>query len=252
VSGWCEALDSICHAPPLQIICAAGLGGLFLLHTRIFLASAAVACGLFPWCAAAQVAPAPVGQSAVDAGSATARGPEACADCLTIPALTPVKVEVLATLGSKTSKTGDTFPIRLAEPIVIDGMDAIPAGTTGMGEVVHAKKSGGSGAAGELVLAARYLDVGGERLRLRSMHLSPNGRSNIDTVQALNVASAAAMPALSLIGFFITGGQATVPKGTIADAKTAAAFTLASPVTVIADAQVPATQPVPPEKGIEE
>ena len=46
-----------------------------------------------------------------------------------------------------------------------------------MGEVVHAKKGGGSGAAGELVLAARYLDFEGSRVRLRSMRLDGNGES---------------------------------------------------------------------------
>jgi len=146
------------------------------------------------------------------------------------------------TLGSKISKTGDTFPIRLAEPILIDGREVIAAGTPGMGEVVHAKKSGGSGAAGELVLAARYLEVAGQRLHLRSLHVSPNGQSKINTVNTINTASAAVAPPLSLIGFFITGGQATVPQGTIADAKTAEAFTLTAPATAPA-AAAPEPQP---------
>ncbi|MET0587174.1 MAG: hypothetical protein ABWZ75_01520 [Novosphingobium sp.] len=71
------------------------------------------------------------------------------------PALTPVSIQILAALGSKVSKSGDTFPIRLAAPVIVDGTVAIPAGAEGMGEVVHAKKGGGIGAAGELVLAAR-------------------------------------------------------------------------------------------------
>ncbi|URW76231.1 hypothetical protein M9980_03120 [Sphingomonas donggukensis] len=175
----------------------------------------ALACSLNAATALAQEAPA------------TAVAP-ACDRCTLIPALTPVTLEVLAPLGSKTSKSGDTFPIRLAEAIVIDGAEAVPAGTTGMGEVVHAKASGGSGAAGELVLAARYLEVGDKRLRLRSMHLSPNGKSKIDTVNTLSVATAAVAPALSVIGFLIRGAQTTVPQGTIVEAKTAEAFTLAA------------------------
>src|SRR5262245_4046011 len=58
-----------------------------------------------------------------------------------VPALTEISVEILADLGSKTSTTGDTFPLRLAAPIVIDGVELVPAGTAGMGEVIHAKKS---------------------------------------------------------------------------------------------------------------
>lgn len=169
-----------------------------------------------------------------------------CVGCATVPALTPVRVEVLATLSSKISKSGDTFPIRLAAPIVVDGHEVIPAGSTGIGEVVHAKKSGGSGAGGELVLAARYFEVGGRHLRLRSFHLAPEGKSNINTVNAINVASAAAVPGVALIGFLITGHQATVAEGTVAEAKTAEAFTIApamaptaAPTPVAAVATVP-------------
>ena len=160
---------------------------------------------------------------------------EPCADCVTIPALTPIKIELLETLGSKVSTSGETFPFRLAGPVLIDGKVAIPAGTPGVGEVVHAKKSGGSGAAGELVLAARYLDVQGRRLRLRSMNFAVNGHSNIRTVNSVAIASAAAAPPAALIGFLITGSQITVPQGTLADAKTAEAF------TVSPSAAVPAT-----------
>ncbi|MFY9350697.1 MAG: hypothetical protein WBL20_15000 [Sphingobium sp.] len=140
--------------------------------------------------------------------------------------MTPVKVAIGATLGSKISKTGDLFPITLADPILIDGKMIMPAGVAGMGEVVHAKGSGGSGAAGELVLAARYLEWRGQRLRLRSLRLSAGAQSNINKVHALNIASAASPVPIGLLGFFITGGQATVSEGTIADAKTAEAAML--------------------------
>lgn len=177
----------------------------------------------------------PATESSPSALPPSAPGALPCAECVTIPALTPVKLELLATLGSKLSKSGEMFPIRLAEPIFIDGREVVAAGATGMGEVVHAKKSGGMGAAGELVLAARYLDIGGQRLRLRSMSQSPSGRSNIGTVNTINVASAASPLPIGLIGFFIKGGQVTIEQGSIADAKTASAFTLvpaepASPV----------------------
>jgi hypothetical protein len=147
-------------------------------------------------------------------------------NCVVIPALTPVSLEIAASVGSKISKTGDTFPIRLAAPIILAGRQVLPAGATGVGEVVHAKKSGGMGAAGELVLAARYLDVGGARMHLRSMHLAVAGKSNIDRVNALNAASVASPVPIGLIGFFIGGGQILIAAGTPATAKVAEAFTL--------------------------
>ena len=156
----------------------------------------------------------------------SAQKPAPQCDCRSIPALTVISIEVMAPLGSKISKTGDVFPITLATPIIVDGVEAVAAGTQGMGEVVHAKKSGGMGAAGELVLAARYLDVNGKRLKLRSLRLVPEGKSAINTVNAINVASAASPLTIGLDGFFISGGQINIPQGTIVEAKTAELFTV--------------------------
>jgi hypothetical protein len=199
------------------------------VHWQLFPAGAALAFAFLPACASAQDGAVP-GQS-----MAPVAGPD-CNAALVIPALTPVRLELLAPLGSKISKSGDSFPIRLAEPLVIDGTRRLPAGVAGMGEVVHAKKAGGSGAPGELVLAARYLEVCGRRLRLRSMHLSPTGTSSMNTVNALNVASAASPLPIGLLGFAIHGGQVTVPTGTIADAKTAEGFGPASSTSEQGDA----------------
>ncbi|MCW3836438.1 hypothetical protein ACFQ1E_10570 [Sphingomonas canadensis] len=154
-------------------------------------------------------------------------------------------MEILAPLGSKVSKSGDTFPIRLAEPILVGGREIIPAGVTGMGEVVHAKKNGGGGGAGELVLAARYLDIGARRLRLRSLRLTEVGESRINTVNAMNLASAASPLPVALIGFLIKGGEVTVPAGRVAEAKTAEAFVLPLPTPVAVAPPVPAAGNAP-------
>lgn len=147
-------------------------------------------------------------------------------------------------LGSKISQTGQMFEIELDQPIIVDGKVVVPAGTRGVGEVIHAKKSGGSGASGELVLAARYLDVGGRRLRLRSLHFAVAGQDRIGTVTAMSVAS----PALSLIGFFVKGKGIDLPEGTPADAKTAEPFLIDPPAAAPAQTPaIPAAPPVAPE-----
>lgn len=194
------------------------------MDRRTWLAAAGLAHFLMPIVGQAQVPAVPAAPvSALASGSPG----QPCTDCIALPALTPVRITIGRALGSKISKTGDVFPITLTDPIRINGKTLVPAGVTGMGEVVHAKGSGGSGAAGELVLAARYLEWGGRRLRLRSIQLAPSGQSNINKVNALNVASAASPLPIGLLGLFITGGQVTVPEGTIADAKTAEAVILA-------------------------
>lgn len=166
---------------------------------------------------------------------------------ITIPALTRIEIELLAELGTNLNKSGDSFPFRLAEPVVIDGKEAIPAGTGGMGEVVHAKKSGAAGAAGELVLAARYLDVDGRRLKLRSLRSVPQGKN-------LTGAAGAASIGMGVFAFLIKGGQSVLPWGTRAEAKTAEVFTLsarpAPPPS--AEAPSPTRTEVPPEQPADE
>lgn len=135
-----------------------------------------------------------------------------------------VTVKIGATLGSKLSVSGQTFPITLAEPIMIDGQQLVPAGVTGMGEVVHAKKTG-VGVGGELVLAARYLDFNGQQIKLRSMQVGGKGKDN----QALTFAVGATV---GLPALFIRGKHIEVPDGSLATAKIAAQVVIPQPQAV--------------------
>lgn len=146
----------------------------------------------------------------------------ACTAC--IPALSPVELVLDSDLGSKISKTGDTFAFHLAKAIVVDGREVVPVGARGQGEVIHAKKAGGSGTAGELVLAARYLVVGSQHLRLRSMHIVQHSADAVGKIDAFNAATVMSPVPVALIGFALTGSNAVFPKGTPAIAKIAEDF----------------------------
>ncbi|MBC2664978.1 hypothetical protein H7F51_05580 [Novosphingobium flavum] len=178
-------------------------------------------------CVTAQpISPAALAESAapVPAPTPVPSGPA-------IPALTPLVLRFEAEMSSQTSKTGEHFPISLAEPVLLDGKVVVPAGALGEGEVIHAKKSGGSGAAGELVLAARWLDVNGRHLRLRSLKAAVAGKDAIHQVDALNAASVMAPLPIGLLGFAISGAKAVYAKGSLATAKTAEAFAI-EPTTI--------------------
>jgi hypothetical protein len=192
----------------------------------------ATLCVLTMLAAAAQAEPAAsVPLPAVD--TATAQGP-------VLPALTPVRIEILETMNSSTSKIGAYFPIRLAEPINLPGGAHVPAGISGAGQVVHAEKSRLAGRAGELILAVRYLDLEGLRIPLRSLtYGAGRGQDNSDTAAVVGIAGGAVGSVLSL---FITGGEVNIPAGTRANAKTSASVTLAAPPyattsTVIGDSK---------------
>lgn len=134
---------------------------------------------------------------------------------ITLPAFTPVDIEILTPLNSKTSKMGDFFDIRLAEPIIVDGKILVPAGAVGKGEVIHAAKARAGGKAGEMILTARYVESHGQQLLLRSFKFgATTGSSKRD--EAL-IAGALLAPAIALL---ISGGNVDVPAGTRAHAKT--------------------------------
>lgn len=114
-------------------------------------------------------------------------------------------------MSSKTAKSGESFAFTLAKPLMLGDAVAIPAGTKGVGEVVHAKGTG-IGVGGELVLAARYLDFDGRHIRLRSMKFGVVGQDRQDLTFAVGIT--AGFPAL-----FIRGKQIEVPAGALAGAK---------------------------------
>lgn len=165
---------------------------------------------LFAAALAAQAAPV------VDQPIATPPAPTLpIAACCVIKAMTPVQLAITNPIASNAVTPGQFFAITLSQPILLDGGRSIPAGTPGQGEVVHASRSGMAGKAGELVLAARYLDFQGIRIPLRSMRFGSVGKDQTGLAFA-------ATTAIGLIGMVITGGEVRVPAGALAVAKISA------------------------------
>lgn len=139
------------------------------------------------------------------------------APTVAIPVMTPVLLQITTDINSKTAKIGEMFPIKLAGPIAIDGKLVVDQGITGQGEVVHAAKARAAGKAGELILAARYLDWNGTRIPLRTFKYGPEtGESRV--TEAVGAAVVIAAP----VALFIAGGEKQVPAGTMATAKVSA------------------------------
>jgi hypothetical protein len=143
---------------------------------------------------------------------------------VTLPALTNVRIRVLADLASKQSVTGDEFDIELIEPIAVSGGYVVPAGTRGRGWVIHADKARFGGKPGELLLGARYLKLGNVEIPLRSMRLGARpAKDNSGVATGVMVAGGVVG---GVAAMFITGGQARVATGMEAMAKTAASVEL--------------------------
>ncbi|WP_141233639.1 hypothetical protein [Lysobacter antibioticus] len=152
-----------------------------------------------------------------------------------IPANTPVTLEIAAALSSAKARRGDRFPLRLAQPLVLAGATVLPAGTPGIGEVVHAARRGASGKPGELLLAARYLEHQGRRVALRGFSLGGIGKSREGVAVSVGIA-------LGIPGLFVTGGEIEIPAGTQVGARTARAVdSERSAAPAASDSIIPAT-----------
>lgn len=165
--------------------------------------------------------------SAQDAATAQAPAQPAAPASITVPARTVLQLEILDAVNSKDNSPGQSFRFRLAEPLTIDGRVLIPAGTPGVGEVVHAARARAMGKAGELILAARYLEHDGRRIALRTLRFgSSQGLDNSGALTTLNVVAAATVPVASLVAIGISGGEVRVPAGARATAQTSAEMVL--------------------------
>lgn len=96
-----------------------------------------------------------------------------------------MEIAVVGPIQSSKAKVGDKFAIQLATALVINGAEILPAGTPGEGEVVHAqKKTFLTNRPGELIVAARYLELAGARYRLRGFQLGRTGGTTTIVTQS--------------------------------------------------------------------
>jgi hypothetical protein len=150
-----------------------------------------------------------------------------------LPALTPIDLIIEQAVSSNEHENGDRFPLRVAEDVVVDGVVVIPAGSRGEGEVVHAARSRGGGKAGELILAARYVEIDGRQIRLRSF---AGGSGKDRTKASVGLAATLGFPAL-----LVRGEAYVIAAGTLAHAKTVEDHVL--PRAAQPPPEIPATSP---------
>jgi len=164
----------------------------------------------------AQTAPQPT-ESAADIAS------RSDATTYTLRADTELHLRMLDAVGSNTHKRLDHFKLELVEPIVFEGQEIAPVGTLAEGEVVHSAKAGMAGKAGELILATRWLQLGDQRIKLRSFSAG-TGQNRYNLANGLVIT-------LGLPGLFVVGKNIAVPSGTDVYAKVASDHVLPIPVS---------------------
>lgn len=135
--------------------------------------------------------------------------------CCIVLAGTPVEIEISESLTSRTAHPGDSYELKLARDLVMDGVVLVAAGAPGRGEVIDAGPGGFAGRPGKLILAARSIKAGDTRLPLRSFHLAGSGRDDSKTAMVV-------VAVVGIVGIAMQGGDVNFPSGTRAIAKVAA------------------------------
>lgn len=140
--------------------------------------------------------------------------------CCALPDGTLVELAIGEPLTSKTAQRGQRFKLLLAEPLRLGETVVLPAGTEGVGEVIHADRARAAGKPGELLLAARFLQGPDGEIKLRGMKLGGSGKDHGNAAMAVATA-------LGPVGFFVRGGQIEIETGTRAHAKLAGPLLIA-------------------------
>ncbi len=134
------------------------------------------------------------------------------ADTVKLTSGTPIELSLFHTINGKTARIGKRVTFRLLNDIIVNGGIVISAGTNAFGEVVNIDKPGFFGKPGSLSINVKSIEaVDGSDIQL-SGTLEATGKSKATLSIILTI--------FFLVGFFIPGGDASLHKGTIMDAKT--------------------------------
>jgi hypothetical protein len=145
--------------------------------------------------------------------------------CCRVPAHAAVAVELAEAVGTKTQHAGDTFKLRLAAPLIVNGRVVLKRGTPGVGRVIESSGPGFGGKAAKLVLAASYLQVGARHVPLQGLQVSASGHDNAGAAQAIGMTGLVLGP-VGLVGMAVRGGDVQIPEGTQATAQLSAGAVL--------------------------
>ena len=146
-------------------------------------------------------------------------------------------VEELTTKGKKL-KVGQRFRLETSDPVIVQGVTVIPAGSPAVGEITDVRNKGMWGKSGKLNARLLFVSVNGRQIRLSGAF---DDKGTAGGIGAVAVSAVVFLPA----GFFMTGTSAKVPMGAIVkgfvdeDVPLAMAAAEQAPLSVAAPAAEP-------------
>jgi len=119
---------------------------------------------------------------------------------------TEIKMVTRGELNSRRSRVGERFELEVSEDVTMNGQVVIPAGSVATGEVTRRRGKGMWGRSGILETRLLHVRVGDQNIRITGQ-AGDRGRAGTAGV----VAAVVAMP---IAGFFVTGTSAVIASGT--------------------------------------
>jgi len=109
---------------------------------------------------------------------------------ITVPGGTPITVTLVDKVSSGSAKIGDTFGIRVATDVVVDGYVVIAKDAGGQGEVLAVDKAGSHGHPGSLGVQIDWAyAVSGEKVRLSSQRKTDEGENKTGVSSTMTILS---------------------------------------------------------------
>lgn len=120
---------------------------------------------------------------------------------------TPVALRLMEeiTTKKKAARVGQRFMMETAEPVVVNSVTVIPAGTPAWGEITGVRNKGMWGKSGKLDARVLYLRINGRQIRLTGTFDDKGVTGTAGVVGAIAL--------VPIAGFFMTGTSAVLPKG---------------------------------------
>ena len=171
------------------------------------LCGAAALLALYPSMGLAQVAPSVMVAQAPPAVLAPIAPPAGNA-VLRIGTEVPFRLLEEITTKGKKLRVGNRARMETSEPIVVNGVTVIPAGTPAVAEITDVKNKGMWGKSGKFTARLLYMTVNGRQIRLSGGF---DDKGTAGGVGAVAVSAIVFLPA----GFFMTGTSAQLPAGTV-------------------------------------
>ena len=108
-------------------------------------------------------------------------------------------------ISTKKNEKGDLLYMKVAAPVIVDSVTAIPAGTIVVAQLTRAEKRGAFGRSGKLDVQLLYAEMPGGPLRVSGTLEARGGKDAGD--------AAATAAAFLLLPFVATGRSAEIPAG---------------------------------------